>query len=140
LGTASRVRLALVSGTPRGLVDGAWWPRSADLSAEITLLVDAVSDAFAGRVVRVTYDRSVWVRVPRRLPYRGSYIHSGWFQMTEPHHITLVMLNGTRVVLLVIPPDLARDQGVWALQRAVEPGNHLSPDAILGNSSVPVAR
>ena len=45
--------------------------------------------------------------------------------MTGPRQMALTLLNGTRLVLLVIPPDLATDQAVWALHRTVEPGSNM---------------
>lgn len=129
--TTSRVRLTLAPATPSGPIDGAWWPCSTDLAAEIQPLLDAINNAFPGRVARLTYDRQIWGPVPRRLPYRGSYIKNGWFEMTDPHQVALTLRNGTRLVLLVIPPDLAADQAMWAMHRAIEPGNTLSPLQIL---------
>lgn len=129
--TTSGVRLALASTFGNGPLDGAWWPRSTDLSAQIEPLVDAVNAAVVGRVTRLTYDRRRWGPVPRRLPYRGRHIKNGWFDMTDPHQMALTLLSGTRLVLLVIPPDLAAEQAVWALHRAVEASNTLGPLQIL---------
>lgn len=42
---------------PCGSVQGAWWPRSHQLTAELSLLLDAVSPRL-GRCDRVIYDEN----------------------------------------------------------------------------------
>ena len=157
------MRLALAYGTPRGCVDGAWWPRSCDPAVEITLLAAAVSAAYSGRVLNLVYDRTRWLPVPRstpsgrgwhnRLPYdrssrdrlrRGqSRYTSGRLRsgqpLTDPDLITLVMLNGVQVVLLILPPGLADEQASWAARRACQPLNTLSPLEILREARLAAA-
>lgn len=58
---------------PGGHVDGGWWPRTADLSAELPGLLTVLS-ARLGPIERVVYDVSGWVPQPRRLPFHGRSI------------------------------------------------------------------
>ena len=67
----TRARLAFCSrSTGRGGVDGAWWPSSTDLGAELPDLV-AVVGSMIGEVRRVVYDPSIWPPTPSRVIRRG---------------------------------------------------------------------
>lgn len=63
--SAPRLSLAPVGPAPP-LLDGAWWPRSRDLGAELPALI-AVSDPLWGRITRVTVNPTHWPAVPRNL-------------------------------------------------------------------------
>ncbi|WP_030733611.1 DUF5994 family protein, partial [Streptomyces sp. NRRL S-237] len=58
---------ARLSLTPKttlaGLLDGAWWPRSRDLAAELPPLAAALQEPW-GRVTRVTVNPARWPVVP----------------------------------------------------------------------------
>lgn len=57
------LRLRLKPSAPAtGYVDGAWWPRSRDLTAELA----ALGEVLAIRLERVAYGLSAWDRAPRR--------------------------------------------------------------------------
>ena len=49
-----------------GAVDGAWWPRSADMGDELPDLI-AVFGTLIGPVRRVVYDASMWRSAPSRV-------------------------------------------------------------------------
>ena len=51
-------------------MDGAWWPGSNDLGAELPDLV-AVVGSMIGEVRRVVYDPSIWPPTPSRVIRRG---------------------------------------------------------------------
>lgn len=64
--TFSPLRLALAStDTPGALLDGAWWPRSRDLAAELPALT-AVLDPLWGRITHVTVTPTLWPVIPRK--------------------------------------------------------------------------
>jgi hypothetical protein len=130
------VRLALTDTFPRGSIDGAWWPHSADLGREIGPLVTALTDSYASRVTHIAYDIATWLPARHRMPQHPGYINMGWFVMGDPHQVTLTLEDGTRVVLLVVPPELPTEQAEWALRRAVEPGNRLGAREILQAAGV----
>ena len=59
------LRLKLKPKAPTtGYVDGAWWPRSRDLSAELPALL-AVLAVRLGRVQRVSFNLTDWDATPR---------------------------------------------------------------------------
>jgi hypothetical protein len=135
---AKSLRLSLARRTPRGPIDGGWWPRSADASVEIAPLLRAVGDAYSSDVTDVIYDRTHWLPTSHRLSYNGSPLKIGRYEVADPHLITLVLRNGTRVLLLVVPPHFAPDQAAWAMHRACEPRNTLRPYEILRQAPIGV--
>ena len=50
-------------GPPSGHVDGAWWPRSDDLTTELPDLI-AVLSFRLGEIDRVTYNFNEWIEAP----------------------------------------------------------------------------
>jgi len=98
------LRLKLKPKAPTtGYVDGAWWPRSWDLSTELPALL-AVLAIRLGRVSRVTYNLTTWNPAHRRLNVDGHQVRLGGFHAQHPHTIDVIASNGTRVTLLVLPP------------------------------------
>ncbi|MFI9247990.1 DUF5994 family protein, partial [Streptomyces sp. NPDC053086] len=64
-------RLVLAPTMSRdGMFDGAWWPRSKHVLAELPDLITALS-AHLGRIVRVGLDTSAWYEVPRSVAGAG---------------------------------------------------------------------
>lgn len=86
-----------------GYVDGAWWPRSWDLSTELPALL-AVLAIRLGGVSRVTYNLTTWNAADRRLHLDGHQVRLGGFHAQDPHTIDVIATNGTRLTLLVLPP------------------------------------
>ncbi|SER12778.1 hypothetical protein SAMN04487983_1011131 [Streptomyces sp. yr375] len=103
---APAARLALkTDGVPRGLLDGAWWPRSRDLSAELATLT-AVLDPLWGRITRVAVNPEHWPVIPRKVPVAGHIVKVGWFATElDPHKLLLLSYGTGRWDLLVIPPE-----------------------------------
>ena len=99
------VRLSLKPpGSPPGLLDGAWWPHSRDLTRELTFLTDLLEPLW-GRVTRVTVNPTHWPVVPRKVSVNGHVIKVGWFrQEQDPHQLMLLSYNVGRWDLLVVPP------------------------------------
>ncbi|MGW3152335.1 DUF5994 family protein, partial [Streptomyces sp. NPDC001177] len=72
-------RLALkTDGASRGLLDGAWWPRSRDLLSELPALTD-VLDPLWGRITRIAVNPKYWPVIPRQVPVDGHIVKVGWF-------------------------------------------------------------
>jgi len=103
---APTARLALKpAGTPPGLLDGAWWPRSRDLTHELTALADML-DPLWGRITRIAVNPTYWPVIPRRVPVNGHVVKIGWFtRELDPHKILLLSYTAGRWDLLVIPPE-----------------------------------
>jgi hypothetical protein len=53
-----------------GYVDGAWWPRSRDLAAELPALL-AVPAVRLGEIPRVSYDLTEWETAPPEITADG---------------------------------------------------------------------
>ncbi|MHB9753007.1 DUF5994 family protein [Streptomyces sp. BYX5S] len=100
-------RVALKSPTGRGLLDGAWWPRSRDLTAELPALAD-VLDPLWGRITRVAVNPMLWPVVPRKVTVHDRVLKVGWFTPElDPHKLLLLSYGTSRFDLLVIPPETA---------------------------------
>jgi hypothetical protein len=99
-------RLALkTDGLSRGLLDGAWWPRSRDLLTELPLLT-AVLDPLWGRTTRVAVNPAHWPVIPRKVPVDGHVVKVGWFTLEiDPHKLLLLSYGIGRWDLLVVPPE-----------------------------------
>lgn len=139
---ASRVQApalpARLSLTPQttlaGRLDGAWWPRSRDLTAELPLLADALEEPW-GRVTRVTVNPTRWPLVPHTVPAGGHTLHVGWF--TEQHPDTLILLSYTvgRWDLLVIPPETEPASAARLMAAAAIPGSVLTAGDLMANEA-----
>jgi len=98
------LRLKLKPKAPTtGYVDGAWWPRSWDLSTELPALL-AVLAIRLGHVSRVSYNLTTWNAAHRRLNVDSHQVRLGGFHAQHPHTVDVIASNGTRLTLLVLPP------------------------------------
>ncbi|MFF4644453.1 DUF5994 family protein [Streptomyces sp. NPDC001389] len=120
----SPVRLALTPKTAlAGLLDGAWWPRSRDLAAQLPLLVDALNGSF-GRITRITANPTCWLEVPHRISVaEGHIVQVGWFSEQDSDKLTLLSYAVGRCDLLVIPPDTEAAAAGRLMAAAALPGN-----------------
>ncbi|MFI7499175.1 DUF5994 family protein [Streptomyces sp. NPDC049687] len=115
-----RLSLAPVGVTP-ALLDGAWWPRSRDLMAELPTLT-AVLDPLWGRITRVTVNPTHWPVVPRKVPVAGHVVNVGWFlPEQDPHELLLLSYHMGRWNLLVIPPSTDPVSAAWLMAAASDP-------------------
>ncbi|MFC9702363.1 DUF5994 family protein [Streptomyces sp. NPDC056943] len=98
-------RLSLTPKTvPARPMDGAWWPRSRDLIAELPPLVDALEERY-GRITRVAVNPTHWPVIPHKVPVTGHIVHVGWFTEQDPDKMILLSYTVGRCDLLVIPPE-----------------------------------
>lgn len=119
----STPRLRLQLGAAFELLDGGWWPRSADPVAEIPGLVLAI-DALHGPISRLILHDSDWDSHPRRLAVAGRLVRVGYFSSQPVGLLTaLAGRAGARVDLVVIPPDTAPDTAETAMRLAATSGN-----------------
>ncbi|MEV0845128.1 DUF5994 family protein [Streptomyces sp. NPDC049954] len=105
-GTPEPPRLSLKEpDAPPGLLDGAWWPRSRDLTREIPQLIEAL-DSRWGRITRIAVNFRSWPTVPRRISVPGHIVKVGWFTAElDPNKLLLLSYNAGRWDLLVVPPE-----------------------------------
>ncbi|MEU5260698.1 DUF5994 family protein [Amycolatopsis sp. NPDC021455] len=129
---APRLRLKPEAPTT-GWVDGAWWPHSLDLTAELPSLLSALT-ARLGRVERVTYHLAAWPPTARRLRSGDEQSDVRLEGFRSQHTATLTVI-GTgarrRLTLLVIPPDADPDLAHHALLTAARRGNGDTADTLL---------
>ncbi|WP_426567623.1 DUF5994 family protein [Streptomyces canus] len=130
--SSSPLRLVLAPlGTAPALIDGAWWPRSRDLTAELPALVEAL-DPVWGRITRVTVNPMFWPVVPRKLPVHGHVVHVGWFEAEQdPHKLLLLSYTVGRWDLLVIPPETEPVIAARLMATATDPSRSLTASGLM---------
>ncbi|WFB09905.1 DUF5994 family protein [Streptomyces sp. LX-29] len=104
-----------------GVLDGAWWPRSRDIDAELPSLITALTEHL-GPVTRVGLDSRAWDDLPTRLIIDDRVVHIDSFPVSDD---TVLVTRGDRdhFSLLVIPPDTTPDTARAAMARAVSADN-----------------
>jgi hypothetical protein len=116
------LRLSLVpAGSAPARIDGAWWPYSRDLTAELPALVDVLDERWE-RVTRITVNPTHWPVVPHKVQVHGHVVKVGWFKQEQDEHE--LMLLGHRVGrwdLLVIPPRTPPATAAWLMAAAADP-------------------
>ncbi|WP_227984768.1 DUF5994 family protein [Nocardia spumae] len=98
-----------------GYVDGAWWPRSTDLSIELPGLLAVVS-AQLGSIHRVVYDADDWTPAALQLSWAGRTVRLDANRHGTAHTIEVIGTRDWRQILLIIPPatDVHRAHSVLA--------------------------
>lgn len=120
-GRDTRLTLKPATTTDTGHVDGAWWPRSRDLVAELPSLVQGLS-AEIGHPDRVSYRLADWDPAPRRVGVGASLVHLAGYRSLSPD--TVNVLVGRRwLVLLVVPPGTSEETAQRAIAGAGGSGN-----------------
>ncbi|NIH81384.1 DUF5994 family protein [Amycolatopsis viridis] len=89
-----------------GYVDGAWWPRSRDLSAELPAL-RAVLAARLGPIDRIAYRRTPWDPSARRLGGHGSLAPQAGYLLPDQDTVDVTTSAGDSFTLVVVPPAQA---------------------------------
>ncbi|MEV6012899.1 DUF5994 family protein [Streptomyces sp. NPDC051976] len=131
---------ARLSLTPKttlaGQLDGAWWPYSRDLEAELPPLVAALDEA-RERITRVTVNPSRWPVIPHKVPVAGHTVHVGWFAGQHPDKVILLSYNSVgRWDLLVIPPETDAAAAARLMAAASLPGSVLTAGVLMADEAV----
>jgi hypothetical protein len=106
IGTPTPLRLRLdPSGPIEPYLDGAWWPRSHELPAELSALLAALS-ADLGPIALVGYHRDAWEPAADRLDLAGHPIHLVGFGSPNPPTLIVIADTGRRVTLRVLAPEI----------------------------------
>ncbi|WP_371589329.1 DUF5994 family protein [Streptomyces virginiae] len=133
------LRPARLSLTPKtalaGRLDGAWWPRSRDLEAELPALAAALDETW-GRITRVTVNPSRWPVVPRTVAVDGRVLHVGWFTEQDPDKLILLSYTVGRWDLLVIPPETEPVAAARLMAAVAIPGSVLAAGVLMANETV----
>src|SRR5438270_1009005 len=120
---ATEPRLRLKPEAPAtGHVDGAWWPRTRDLTAELPALLTAVA-ARLGRIERVTYHLTDWPAPRRRVAFGDRVVRLEGFRSQPPDTLTVIGGDRHRLTLLVVPPGTSPDVAQHALTIAADRDN-----------------
>lgn len=119
--TEPRLRLK-PAGPATGHVDGAWWPRTRDLTAELPALLTAVG-ARRGPADRVTYGLGEWPAPGRRIAVDGRVVRLEGFRSQFAATLTVVGWDRRRLTLLVVPPETGPDVAERVLGTAADPAN-----------------
>ena len=126
-----RLRLAPADTAP-ALIDGAWWPRSRDLKAELPALIEFL-DPLWGRITWVTVNPTFWPVIPQKVPVHGHVVHVGWFDAEQdPHKLLLLSYTVGRWDLLVIPPETAPTTAARLMATATDPARSLTATGLIG--------
>lgn len=103
-GTTQVGRVSLKApGTPTGAVDGAWWPQSGDLAAEVADLLPALAGRVSA-VSRVIYHLPSWNPAPSRIVVGGRIVRLDGYRYQPINTVYIVGTDRDRIALLVVPP------------------------------------
>ena len=128
-------RLRLKSKAPQsGYVDGAWWPHSDDLTAELPDLLSVLSVRL-GPIGRVIYNMNEWATPPKKLPTGGRTVRLDGYRRQPVNTIEVIGLNRAKVVLLVVSPHADPGQAHSIMMTAAGPSNAATVDSLLLNSA-----
>lgn len=121
-----------------GILDGAWWPRSRDIEAELPSLITALT-GHLGPVTRVGLDATAWEGLPTRLIIDDQVVHIDSFPVGDD---TVLITRGDRdyFTLLVVPPHTTTDAAHAAMARAVRADNITQAKQILIDTNTGRAR
>jgi uncharacterized protein DUF5994 len=116
------LRLRLKPKAPtEGWVDGGWWPRSRDLAAELPGLL-AVLAVRLGRIERVSFHLGDWGPTGGKISCGVGEVRLGGYR-TQRADTVDVLAAGSRVTLLVVPPETSAQIAQAVLLAAGRHGN-----------------
>ncbi|WP_157535784.1 DUF5994 family protein [Kitasatospora mediocidica] len=118
----------------RGMVDGAWWPRSRDLTSELPSLIAVLDECWA-RITRVTVNVRMWPHIPAEVPTGSHILRVGWFDAEQdPADLCLLSYHTGRWDLLVIPPECEPARAAKLMAAAADVHNTQSATALLADT------
>ncbi len=124
-------RLRLKAKAPQsGYVDGAWWPRTDDLPAELPDLL-AVLSVRLGLIDRVLYNLDEWGVPPGKVATGSRAVRLDGYRNQPDHSIEVIGLNRSRIVLMVVPPNKDPDDAHTVMMTAAAANNTSTIDGLL---------
>lgn len=124
-------RLRLKPKAPQsGYVDGAWWPHSADLTAELPDLLSVLSVRL-GPIGRVIYNVNEWAKPPAKLATGGRTVRLDGYRLQPANTVEALGFDYNKIVLLVVSPQADPDQAHAIMMTAAGPDNALTVDSLL---------
>jgi len=132
--SASRIRLGPLT-TQQTLLDGGWWPRSADVYTELPDLVRAIDHRY-GPVRRVVLSAAGWADQPRHIRVDGRTIRLSFFDSQPRSLATAICDGGYRIDLLVVASGESSDTAEAAMVMAATTENAVLPENIADVASI----
>ena len=124
-------RLRLKPKAPQsGYIDGAWWPRSDDLAAELPDLL-AVLSVRLGRIDRVMYNVNEWAKASPKIATGERRVRLDGYQRQPTNTVEVLGLNRNRIALLVVAPNTDPDRAHAALMAAATPSDKSTVQSLL---------
>ncbi|OBF29098.1 hypothetical protein A5724_26490 [Mycobacterium sp. ACS1612] len=113
-----------------GFVQGAWWPRSTELSSELPSLLGALS-LRVGSIDSVLYHEDDWSSAPPSMKHQGDQVivsgHQEW-----PNVVSLFGPRFGKLDLLVVPPYTEPTHAYNVVTKAASVNDASTPDQLLG--------
>src|ERR1700730_516321 len=113
-----------------GYVDGAWWPHSEDLKAELPDLLSVLSVRL-GPIGRVIYNLNEWPKPPAKFATGGRAVRLDGYRLQTVHNLEGLRLNNKRIVLFVGSPHADPDQAHAIMMTAAGYDNGSTVDSLL---------
>ncbi len=124
-------RLALAPHrAERAVLDGGWWPRSHDPTAEVPALVTALSQRH-GPIRHLMLNSATWADQPRRITAGTQVVRMGWFATQDPALAIAITTGDDQLDLLVVPPATPTAAAERALAAAADPSALIHAGCIL---------
>ena len=128
-------RLRLKPKAPvNGFVDGAWWPHTDDLAAELPDLL-AVLSVRLGPIDRVLYHLGEWPTAVAQIAAGGRSVHLDGYWNQPPNSVQVVGLNRSALALLVVSPDTDPQSAHDTMMAAAERANISTVEQLLPNTA-----
>ncbi|WP_157122060.1 DUF5994 family protein [Nocardia miyunensis] len=110
------LRLELDAGGT-GNVDGAWWPHSRDLVAELTDLLSVLRPGL-GPIRRVIYNLDEWSSAPRELDSAGRRVRLDGYRHRPARTVDVIGGNigatlSLRIITPIVDADMTAAQQHW---------------------------
>lgn len=113
-----------------GFVQGAWWPRTTELTTELPSLLAALSLRF-GQIDAVSYHESDWSPAPLSVQHEGGKV-ALQADHGSPNVISLFGEQFGRLIVLVVPPYTEPTRAYTVVPTAASANDASTPDQLLG--------
>ncbi|MEZ0358959.1 DUF5994 family protein [Mycobacterium sp. SA01] len=117
-------------GPQTGRVDGAWWPHSDDLEAEVPDLL-AVLSVRLGPISYVLYKMTEWVKARGKILIGGRVVRLDGYNRQPSNTVEVQGIGGGKLVLLVVPVGTDADRAHAVMVTAAAPDNASTSDELL---------
>jgi hypothetical protein len=122
----------------QAVLDGAWWPRSWNPTAELPGLILALADRY-GPIRNIMLNSNTWDSHFRKLAVNTATIRMGWFTSLDTALLVATTDHGDQIDLLIVPPATPTTTAEQAMAKAADPTNTTrAPDILATTPAVPV--